>query len=507
MYSMHLEDGYFDGEKRDIPVFPVGLEETSGIFLTLDRDTTVTLSNEDYSGEVQIYAKNDALGVLELEISKQIHYLYECNEQLASKLKALLSERSIEEIQGKNFGKTLQVNKVIRLLLRNKRKGEMWGWWKDSENESLWISVHVMEALLEAKHAGYKVNIDLYQVEQRLAWYLVSDLSFDQRIKVLSLLHLLDPEMLYSEHIARLERRDSLSLNQWLRFTELKQKLGMEYEVDTLKYFCDTTMFGNIYYSDRQTRINLWSNDIQNTMLAYRILRNDTLHSHEDELRKVRNYLFEKRGCKGWTNTFESANIIETILPDILLNNKKTRPAKLEFTGEIEKTVTSFPFDTIINISEEIQLKKAGDSPVYFTMFQRYWNPDPEERAGNFELYTLFENDTRSNMLEAGKPVTLKVKLLVKKHADYVMLNIPIPAGCSYGDKKQHWYPEVHREYYRHETAIFCEKLPKGEYEFEIELLPRYSGKYTLNPAKVELMYFPTFNANTKLKKVEIYSK
>jgi hypothetical protein len=34
--------------------------------------------------------------------------------------------------------------------------------------------------------------------------------------------------------------------------------------------------------------------------------------------------------------------------------------------------------------------------------------------------------------------------------------------------------------------------------------MPRYSGKYTLNPAKAELMYFPMFNANNELKKVTI---
>ena len=53
---------------------------------------------------------------------------------------------------------------------------------------------------------------------------------------------------------------------------------------------------------------------------------------------------------------------------------------------------------------------------------------------------------------------------------------------------------------------IYCRKLNKGNYTFEIELLPRYTGKYTLNTAKAELMYFPTFNANNETKKVFIKS-
>ncbi|MFV0507358.1 MAG: hypothetical protein ACK5L5_11770 [Bacteroidales bacterium] len=47
-------------------------------------------------------------------------------------------------------------------------------------------------------------------------------------------------------------------------------------------------------------------------------------------------------------------------------------------------------------------------------------------------------------------------------------------------------------------------KLTKGKHEFAVELLPRYVGSYTLNPAKVELMYFPTFNASAEVRKVEI---
>jgi alpha-2-macroglobulin len=43
-----------------------------------------------------------------------------------------------------------------------------------------------------------------------------------------------------------------------------------------------------------------------------------------------------------------------------------------------------------------------------------------------------------------------------------------------------------------------------GAYQFEVELLPRYSGAYHLNPAKVELMYFPVLHAHEAVKKVII---
>lgn len=41
-------------------------------------------------------------------------------------------------------------------------------------------------------------------------------------------------------------------------------------------------------------------------------------------------------------------------------------------------------------------------------------------------------------------------------------------------------------------------------YSYEIELEQGYSGNYNLNPAKAELVYFPTHYGRNKLKKIEI---
>jgi hypothetical protein len=97
------------------------------------------------------------------------------------------------------------------------------------------------------------------------------------------------------------------------------------------------------------------------------------------------------------------------------------------------------------------------------------------------------------------------VKLEVKKDAEYVMINIPIPAGCSYNSKDRSWSGnEVHREYDLHETRIYCERLRAGIYHYTIDLLPRYKGKYHLNPAKAEWMYFPVIYGREEMKNVVI---
>ena len=175
----------------------------------------------------------------------------------------------------------------------------------------------------------------------------------------------------------------------------------------------------------------------------------------------------------------------------------------LNLTGDVSKTITEFPFQMEVSPNQAIEITKKGDFPIYLTNYQRYWKKTPKAAKGDFEITTHFNNDSAS-LLKAGKETILIAEVTVKKDAEYVMINIPIPGGCSYTDKKANFRNESNREYFRNETTIFCEHLPEGKYTFEVKLMPRYSGKYALNPAKVELMYFPVFNANNDSRRIGI---
>jgi len=186
-----------------------------------------------------------------------------------------------------------------------------------------------------------------------------------------------------------------------------------------------------------------------------------------------------------------------------LTSKEQVIKPKLVISGAIDKETDEFPYEVTVSSDDTLEITKSGDFPVYLTAYQRYWNPDPLEKKSDFEISTSFI-DTDNNVLKAGKEVKLRVQLKVRKDADYVVVNIPLPAGCSYLNKSKSSRWEVYRESFRNETVIFCEKLMPGDYEFTIDLMPRYTGKYALNPAKVELMYFPTFNANNSFRNVTI---
>ncbi|MGV8094151.1 MAG: carboxypeptidase-like regulatory domain-containing protein [Mangrovibacterium sp.] len=500
-YFLEKEDGYFDGELRTIPVYPVGLEEAKGDFYVLDKDTAIRLSFDSHLGEVSLYARADLLDVIRDEIGYVMRYRYECNEQLASKLKALLAEKNIATYKNEKFKSDKEIEKLVRLLNKNQKANGFWGWWKDSEDNE-WISLHVLEALTQAEKLGYAVKINKERLTEKLIWQLETSSDFDKKIRILKLLNLLDAQVNYQSYISGLEKNRKLSFNELLQITELKQLCKLVYNADTLRHYQKSTLFGNIYFEDEDPGSNLLVNHIQNTLVAYRILKAD-LVKNAQTLGKIRNYLLENRKTGYWRNTYESARIIETILPDLLVNHSAPDKPVLNIRGDVTQTVTEFPFEMKVDPAQNIQITKTGDFPVYLTSYQTYQNNNPQVKKEDFEITTSFDHGSAST-LKAGKEVTLIADVKVKKDAGYVMINIPVPGGCSYADKKTNFRNESHREYFKNETTIFCETLRKGEYSFEIRLIPRYTGTYTLNPAKVELMYFPVFRGNNEIKRIRV---
>ena len=84
-------------------------------------------------GKVSLYAKTDALAILDDEISSLIHYLHRCNEQMASKLKGMMADKQISAFKDRPFKHHNEVKKLIRKLTRHQNDAGLWGWWGKSE--------------------------------------------------------------------------------------------------------------------------------------------------------------------------------------------------------------------------------------------------------------------------------------------------------------------------------------------------------------------------------------
>lgn len=504
-YTMKQESGYFDGELRKIPLIKAGVQETKGYFTAMTGDTTVSHTFDSSLGPLHLRAEASVFPALLDEVDKLRRYEYLCNEQLASKLKALLLEKTVRKYLGNEFKEEKMITELIKKLQQNRRKEGTWGWWKDSPEEG-WISLHVVESLLEAQKQGYSVNID----KDRLYVYLLSRLSqenhFDQ-LYLVKLMRLISDKYYIKDWVKAIEQQQqqqkqpsqSISLFQKLQLMQLKQQAGLNVDLKWLVGIRKQTMFGNMYWGE--TSKDFWDNTIQNTLLAYQILKR--AGGHQEELAAIQRYFMEQRKDGQWRNTYESSLILETILPELMMGGKSDVPVSIQINGA--EKITAFPYQQVFD-TDKLTIDKKGKTPVYFTAYQQYHNPKPEKAGKDFKVKSWFEQKSALvTRLKAGTTAMLHVEVEVRADADYVMIEVPIPAGCSYENKvQQFWGVETHREYFKHKTAIFCTKLKQGTYKFSIQLMPRYSGNYTLNPAKAEMMYFPVFYGREGIRRLTI---
>ena len=520
-FALAQPNGYQDGEQRTLAVLPAGTRETVGTFATLAAaDTTVQLTIDPALGEATVRLESDALPLLLSEIEHLQRYAYLCNEQAASKLKALLLERRIRAVQAQPFRGDRAVNFLIRKLLAGRHQPDgLWGTWPDSP-VSPWATSHALEALLDAEKAGYTLKLDRAPVQayllreldaqlseaatvaalrrQHPAYYNGYYQSADDLIRLLGLLHRLGAPADYRTYLARFDRLQTgrQPLDRYLALTALRQQLGLPYQLDTLRRYRLRTQLGGVFYGDTLRASTYYGyllrGRVGSTLLAYRVLR--AAPGHEGELARLRTGLLNLREGGHWTSTFEAAQVLETIGPDLFAAGRPATFARAHLSGGLSQTVSAFPFMAKVPATAgTIVLHKEGLLPVYATAYQTRWNPTPAPVAGAFTVRTALAGHGGTRVvLRAGQPAELVVTVDVRAEARYVLLEVPIPAGCSYGDPAAPNYLETHREYLRHQTGIFLDHLPIGRHAFRIALQPRFRGLYTINPAKAELVYFPT---------------
>jgi uncharacterized protein YfaS (alpha-2-macroglobulin family) len=499
-------NGYFDGEERTIPIYPAGAKETVGNFSVLEGDTSVRFHFDTALGPVHLFASASMLPVFLDEIGHLERYEYGCNEQLASKLMALLEKKHILTLLQKPFRDEALIGELIDKLMKARKEG-LWGWWPE-DAPSAWITLHVTEALLKAEKAGYRTGLDKAPLTDYLVYRLENKPSQWDRLFILFLLQEMHASVDYQRYIADAEQNvDRRDWFETLRLMEIRQAAGMEVRLDTLLAKRNYSTLGSCYWGEDKG--GLWENPIQYTLMMYRLLRQ--AGGYETLLPKLRNYFLEQRGPGYWRNTYESSLILETLLPDLLRNVNTLSPPSLRLQrsgipAALPTGVTTFPFTAICPGTATLEVDKQGSLPVYFTAWQQFWNRRPEKVDGAFLVRSFFElNGGPVTNLTAGVIVTLRIDVDVKGDADYVMIEAPIPAGCTYYNKTQSYgNHEIHREYFKNKLSIFCGYLPKGAYEFRVSLLPRFTGIYRLNPARAEMMYFPVLYGRDAIRSVTI---
>lgn len=490
-------DGYQDGEQRDIPLYRSGIEESEGAFWAFWQDTSLTYQADSTMGPLYVNVEADLLSSLRTELRRLRNYPYACNEQTASKLIAILYERKISEQLGENFYADAQIKRLIKKLIRNQNKDASWGWWPQMDG-NMWVSLHVIEALMLAAEEGFTVDFRAEDVRDRLLFEWQTYALLDQ-YRALDLLSQMEAKLNYQSIL------DSLlpaSYGHSRYLTEnylLRQRYDLPMEMDSLMSYQKQTQFGTLFWGEEAYRVT--NNAFLTSLRVFELLRSEDTYQREAAL--TLNYLLAGRKPYYWRNTYESASALATILPDLLAEQGTELKPQVWIDGEL---ITQFPYRDTLAANAQVTIKFEGRLPVYATAYQNYWNPAPKAAQSPFVVKTYFlnaDNDTLTE-LKAGEAVRMIAAVKLESEAEYMSLQLPIPAGCSYAEKRTWWAGESYREYKREQTEIYCRRLPAGTHRFEVKLMPRFGGGFNLRTSRAEMMYFPLFFGQNEQKRIEI---
>jgi len=505
-----------DGEQRSIPIYPKGTEMVSGELLLLTDETT-TLPDQfirPERGPVTLRLPGNRVQQLLNDLHHIVEYPYACTEQTASRLIGLLQLKVIRAAEGKVFNRAGEIPKMIRRLEKLRRRDGGFGWWGSSEESSPWISLHAYRALALADKAGQAVA-NLTPIRRYLLGRVPKLPVRDQLQTLLTITEegypITDAEMI------RIDTFTAPSDYELLVVTRLHQLRGDTVDVQRLLDSSTTHAALGRYWGER----GFWfyrqplDGRLACNLLAHRIL---TTANEKGYAAETVNYLLGQSAARNrpgnvpllGTNTLESSRLIAELLPELLTDDDALAPpvVTLRTAGEATR-VTAFPYEMEVaaSVIPGLDLQREGSGPLPVSLYQRWFETQPTAKDDGFQLTTQL-TDARGrplDKLKQGTTAYLEVAVESKSDADYVLVEIPIPAGCSYQDRNERRGPfAVHREYRRDRVAIFCDRLPAGTHTYKLALAPRFSGAYTLNPARAEMQYLPVVNGNGGMKLVEI---
>ncbi len=496
-YGLDKGDGYIDGEARKLKVLVEGVERSKGTLLEIEGDTNMTLTpNEELTGRT-IFITNDPFDLIKRELEELKNYQYGCNEQTASKLKALLLEKQFLTQLNEPFKGEKQLVKCLKKLEKNQNKDGSWGWWDKSSGDT-WITGYVTEALNLAVAGGYRTKAHM-----KGGAYLKSQLNqlkVSDRLDALNSMASIPYPMDYQAEIKKLENLN-LSLQDRFQYYKLLQSQDSTININDIIDQHEKAKKG-IYWGEELFNVKV--NKLKTSLVAYEILKK--AGGHEELLKQTRRYFLNYKANA--RNTIEQANMLQQFLGDMLKESTLQEAVKPEITINGSNAGSEYPMEFKFDGDETVKITKKG-APINLYQFDHSVEKAPECSDSLFTIKTSFVEEGKTvTSLTEGKPITMVVDVVVKKPSKYVLLEIPIPAACSYGGKvprkNSH---EEYRKQFLHMTAIACRHLSAGKHQFTIQLVPRFSGVYSVLPASIQLMYFPDVSHYSPTKKIQVLPK
>ena len=551
-----LTDTESDAVEMTIDIVPHGLKQTVGGAVTLtqnDGEQTQTFNlpmhPDIQASSLRIEASPSIAGTMFGALDYLTSFPYGCTEQtMSSFLPDVIVAQALKDLPTAKIRETndlpTKVQRGMDRLYSYQHDDGGWGWWKDDSTDPF-MTAYVVDGLVLASRAGFPV--EQWRLD-RGRGKLASLLDANKRDNG----NPIDPEtrayMIYalvqsgdadSKYIEELYSNRGQLQPYGRALLALALKERGDNRASEIASQIESSAHVSDFEADWQThRVNDYGRpivlDVETTALSLKALAR--ISPQSPLVAKAARWLVGHRHHGYyWLSTKESAFAIfglteylkssQELSPDysfeVYLNGTQVMTQKVNSAGGAPVLVIKKGADVTSN--NQIRIVKHGRGALYITSTLEYFSGDDEVQPQSSADLKITREYLRLRVSEDSdghgswkiEPLTGELRsgdLIVARlrvegaRAQYLMIEDPIPAGAeqiarangvalSYAEKDwTDWYSQ--REFRDNRTVIFADYFG-GKAVYQYALRVEVPGEFKVAPARAELMYQPTIQANT----------
>ncbi|HEV2799085.1 MAG TPA: MG2 domain-containing protein [Pyrinomonadaceae bacterium] len=565
-----LTDTDSDAVELRIPIVPRGLKQTVGEATTLagdgDAERTVTLNlpnNADPRARtLRIEAAPSVASTLFGALDYLTGYPYGCVEQTMSQfLPTVIVANTLQDVDQASIRDTNNIDKKVRKglarLYNFQHDDGGWGWWKDDPTDP-WMTAYVVDGLTMASRAGYQTddarvqrgrgklsglldagkNDDGKEIGMETRAYMIYASNASGGVNPRYI------EDLYNNR-GRLQPygRALLALTLKARGDNRARSLASEIERSA-----NQTDFDAHWQSRRKTDTYEEENSIEATALSIKAL--SQIAPESSVLPKAVRWTVanRKRGSYYWVSTRQTAFVIFGLTDYLKVSNELSPDYMLEVyvNGEqvLGQQVTaadaagakSFVVtrkNEQVGGTTQVRFVKRGGGVLYASATLEYATNEeqvaPQSNGGlkitreylrlrveeGDEGRLKWKTEALSGELRSGDQIVSRLTI-EGTPAPYLLIEDPIPAGAEQVESvsglnlnytEQGWTDWYSAREFRDQRTAFFLNFFYGKATFQYALRVQEPGDFRIAPARVELMYQPTVQANTASGRMTILDK
>jgi len=561
-----LTDTESDAVEMTLEIVPHGLKQTMGGAVSLTQDDgeqtqsfNLPMHPDIQARTLRIEASPSIAGTLFGALDYLTSFPYGCTEQtMSSFLPDVVVAQALKDVPGTRIRDTnnlpLKVQRGLDRLYSYQHGDGGWGWWKDDSTDPF-MSAYVVDGLALAARNGFQ--IDQWRLDrgrEKLAALLNANKRdngnpIDQETRAYMIYALVLSGATDSKYLEGLyaERERLQPYGRALLALALKQN-GDNRAAEVASKI-ESSARVNEFDADWQThRVNDYGRDVtldvEATALSLKALAQ--ISPNSTLLPKAARWLVGKRRHGYyWLSTKETAFAIygltdyvkasRELTPDytfeVYLNGSQIMSQRVNSAANPPLLVLKKGAE--VGSANQIRIVKHGRGALYVSSSLEYFTGDEEIQAQSSPDLKITREYLRLRVTEDSngssswkiEPLSGELRsgdlIVARLHlegarAQYLMIEDPIPAGCeqisrangialSYADHDwTDWYSQ--REFRDNRTVIFSDYFG-GKATFQYAMRVEIPGEFRVAPARAELMYQPTVQANTGNGRLKILDK